>query len=477
LSHLFKQSYEAKLGIVLLILAIVGLLIAFLVPWMYSNGDKMDEEYLNIDMEYEDDAFGMPDHDHYKGRAYLSVWAFVITIIISMLIVITGLVRARAGQSDSPSLVNHILGKSLEVPAALLLFSAVTFMGLTKRVIVGDIRSTTEKPLEFFQVTINGFIMLMYGLVLFIFTYLICKRNENPDSDDAVIKLKKVTKYITVFSVIALICIPMVPLLGLSIDEENIRERDTISEGSFICDIGDCPEDIEDAGEGISKVILLTWLIFFASIFGYVAMICGETNIIQMSLVKVLLASVGAVILLLSLFSIWYNITILQNLFDFVDESDDYFVINYLSMIWAVVIPCILAIFFYYTTKLTTTSGYGYATPPGAPQPGYQPGYQPHGTPPPPPPPGGVPPPPPLTPPLPPPSTRNQQPVFPRNGHPNAPFGTEPQVPPEPSPEPPSGPMTTIQCPGCSHQMEIPKTGKPQNVKCENCNIEGEITV
>jgi len=37
--------------------------------------------------------------------------------------------------------------------------------------------------------------------------------------------------------------------------------------------------------------------------------------------------------------------------------------------------------------------------------------------------------------------------------------------------------MTTIECPGCKAQMDVPKLGKIQNVKCKKCGLSGEIEI
>ena len=34
-----------------------------------------------------------------------------------------------------------------------------------------------------------------------------------------------------------------------------------------------------------------------------------------------------------------------------------------------------------------------------------------------------------------------------------------------------------IECPGCSHKMEIPKLGKLQSIKCDSCGLAGEIEI
>lgn len=45
-------------------------------------------------------------------------------------------------------------------------------------------------------------------------------------------------------------------------------------------------------------------------------------------------------------------------------------------------------------------------------------------------------------------------------------------------PEPvPDIPMATIQCPGCQGKMKVPKLGKIQSVKCENCGLEGKADI
>jgi len=37
--------------------------------------------------------------------------------------------------------------------------------------------------------------------------------------------------------------------------------------------------------------------------------------------------------------------------------------------------------------------------------------------------------------------------------------------------------MATIQCPGCSAQMTVPKLAKLQKITCDNCGISGELKI
>ena len=54
----------------------------------------------------------------------------------------------------------------------------------------------------------------------------------------------------------------------------------------------------------------------------------------------------------------------------------------------------------------------------------------------------------------------------------------EPEVPEEkPPPKEPEQEMATIQCPGCSAKMTVPKLAKLQTVTCENCGLSGELKI
>ena len=37
--------------------------------------------------------------------------------------------------------------------------------------------------------------------------------------------------------------------------------------------------------------------------------------------------------------------------------------------------------------------------------------------------------------------------------------------------------MATIQCPGCSAQMTVPKLAKLQKITCDSCGVSGEIEI
>ena len=44
-------------------------------------------------------------------------------------------------------------------------------------------------------------------------------------------------------------------------------------------------------------------------------------------------------------------------------------------------------------------------------------------------------------------------------------------------PKEPEEEMATIQCPGCSAQMTVPKLAKLQKITCDNCGISGELKI
>ena len=44
-------------------------------------------------------------------------------------------------------------------------------------------------------------------------------------------------------------------------------------------------------------------------------------------------------------------------------------------------------------------------------------------------------------------------------------------------PKEPDDEMTTIQCPGCSAQITVPKLAKLQKITCDSCGVSGEIEI
>ena len=131
----------------------------------------------------------------------------------------------------------------------------------------------------------------------------------------------------------------------------------------------------------------------------------------------------------------------------------------------------------HYAPRQPTPGGYHspYGSPPGAPP---TPHFQTPGVslapPPVPPPPPGYPGgssagPPPASPPAPLPAAPPPPPP-------------EPRVPPAAPREPPPGAMpptttTTIACPGCRAEMQVPRLGRIQQVKCAQCGITGKIEI
>ena len=41
----------------------------------------------------------------------------------------------------------------------------------------------------------------------------------------------------------------------------------------------------------------------------------------------------------------------------------------------------------------------------------------------------------------------------------------------------PQNELTTIECPGCSAHMDVPKLGAMQNITCSECGLSGEIEI
>ena len=54
----------------------------------------------------------------------------------------------------------------------------------------------------------------------------------------------------------------------------------------------------------------------------------------------------------------------------------------------------------------------------------------------------------------------------------------ETELPEEkPPPKEPEKEMVTIQCPGCSAKMTVPKLSKLQKVTCDSCGLSGELKI
>jgi hypothetical protein len=212
----------AKMGIVLMIFAIIGLVIAAVVPWIIVEKEVegyvcqecgyFDEEYFwqcpdcfSWDVEFEstgekesfsfngdlelvdgdEDTWGGDEfttfddmEDYFKGSVGLAFWGFLLVIIIAIVLIIIG-VMAAAGRPSAGLLrgLGVIVAALLIIPGAMIMVSGMNFLGFNitemhangvTEDLGGDVTSSTLYP--------AAYIILIFGVIIFLIAFIITKK-------------------------------------------------------------------------------------------------------------------------------------------------------------------------------------------------------------------------------------------------------------------------------------------------------------
>lgn len=170
----------SKLGLAIVIIAVIGLILSYTVPWGYldyenSNLDD-DEKWFGHNLENKDEDFlfgGDPDDFKYmSGAPGLSSIGLIFILVMGIVAVILGYLKGTYKNRYSTwfSFSGLIIGAISLIPSLWILTSSMKFVGYNITYVLNESETTYIFP--------AAYIMLIFGLILFILVLKIIK-NES----------------------------------------------------------------------------------------------------------------------------------------------------------------------------------------------------------------------------------------------------------------------------------------------------------
>lgn len=184
---LFHKSKIAKIGLVFIILAIIGLVISFTVPWYVQLGSN--SQTLNHDFEDENgNLFGYSSYETYydsfnyiTGSPSMADGGFIFFFILGIILMIVGMLKVRYEKMNSWfSLSAGILGLIAFFPSLYVIIASTRLIGfniislLPKTSSSGYIFSSNDY-ISLFPV---AYILFIFGLVMLILSFKIIKSGD-----------------------------------------------------------------------------------------------------------------------------------------------------------------------------------------------------------------------------------------------------------------------------------------------------------
>jgi hypothetical protein len=193
-SVLFHKSKLAKIGLILIILSIIGLIISFTVPWLYFQSDSSDL-VLNHDFKDEDgNFFGYSDYGdmytHYLSyitdAPTMADTSFIFLLILGIIAMIVGMLKVRFEKIKSLfSLSSVIIGAIALFPSLLVTIAGFRLLGFN----VVALLPGTQSLFSMFGGTAGftyypaGYIIIIFGIIMLIFSFMII-RSGNLELDN-----------------------------------------------------------------------------------------------------------------------------------------------------------------------------------------------------------------------------------------------------------------------------------------------------
>jgi MFS family permease len=187
------QSPVAKLGIVVMIIAILGLILALAVPWVTveqetGSGDKETFSF-NYDMDlvdgdednwYAGDKLTNDDEteDYFKGSVGLAFIGFILVIILAIILIV---IVVMSYASNYPRGVFHglnaIMGAVLLIPGIMIIISGMNFLGFELAELHANIMSDELG----YDVTSSwiypaAYLVLIFGFIILLISFIILNK-------------------------------------------------------------------------------------------------------------------------------------------------------------------------------------------------------------------------------------------------------------------------------------------------------------
>ena len=189
---LIGRSPAAKIGIALMIIAILGLILAMIIPWItvekeVEDGGKENFSF-NHDLEIVDgdeegwggDEFTTHDEteDYLRGSIGLSFIGFILAIVLAIVLIIIGVMSYSSGYTRNLFHgLGAIIGVILLFSGIMIIVSGMNFLGFN----IAEIHSnsvTEELGGEVSTSTVYpaAYLVLIFGIIRFLISLVITKK-------------------------------------------------------------------------------------------------------------------------------------------------------------------------------------------------------------------------------------------------------------------------------------------------------------
>lgn len=189
---LLGRSQLAKMGIVLMILAIIGLVLAAVVPWisveMEINDDNESFSFNNDlelvsgdeDLWWDGDEYTSSNdmEDYLKGSIGLAFGGLFLTLLLAIGLIIIGVMAASGKPSSGLLRVSGVIVAALLIiPGAMMIVSGMNFLGFNISQMHSD--AVTEElggEVTRSEAYPAAYLILIFGFIIFLITFIITKQ-------------------------------------------------------------------------------------------------------------------------------------------------------------------------------------------------------------------------------------------------------------------------------------------------------------
>ncbi len=283
LSKIFNKSALGKIGFLLIILAIIGLIISYTVPWAYvdyeNSPSDLDEKFFGHDLENSDDvhlaflgsfdlsfiflgvgSYGFDDYtDFIDGTpAMADIGLFFILILGVVIVVFETSIQNNKKNSKKIIFSRRMFGYAGLFSSFLIFLAGVRFIGLNIGILLKSEVLEESFLKGLFAVFPAAYILLIFGIIFFILSIRILSGKKSSkvkclmsdcfgsifssDKKGSIdTQVQKFALLMLVFSVMALIFMPLFPWVTVSMDDETsyLMEDDIMLNGEMNEDIQD----------------------------------------------------------------------------------------------------------------------------------------------------------------------------------------------------------------------------------------------
>lgn len=178
-----------KLGLILIILAVIGLIISFAVPWGYVEADGLDEKSFGHNLENEDEAslcyilVGLSSEDavddygdHLTGTPGMADMGFIFIIIIGAIMIVFGMMKNSPSIQKWANPIQSTIGIIALIPSVWILLAGMRFIGY--HVFFAMNGKMYEDMIDSI-VFPAAYIILIFGLIIFLMIFKMVKGNTS----------------------------------------------------------------------------------------------------------------------------------------------------------------------------------------------------------------------------------------------------------------------------------------------------------